>query len=139
MHTLLKPASAILVVSAIAIALVSTPSPRPLPPPPSAPIDFTGPNAYNLDWKTIYPGPCCHGIIVMAPGVVSVGSLGDALRWVESMPSGTILGCSRYQAEIVEPASLRVFAPGQFEFFLRVCRRRGIRVIVDEWLPPSAR
>jgi hypothetical protein len=88
----------------------------------------TARNLYTLDWSTIYPGPCCLGFIPMAPGFVSVHSLGNVLRWVESMPSGTILSCSRYQAEIAKPR--RVFAPGQFEFFLRVCRRRGIRVIV---------
>lgn len=130
MHTLLKVASAILVVSVIAIALVSTPSPSPSPAAPSEPVDFTGRNAYTLDGDTIYPGSCCHSSIAMSPGFVSVHSLRDVMRWVESMPSGTILGCSRYQAEIAEPVALRVFAPGQFNYFLRVCRRRGIRVVV---------
>jgi hypothetical protein len=129
MHTL-KAASATLVV-AIAVALVSTPSPRPSPSAPTNPIDYFGKNVYRLDWSTIYPGSGYHGFIVMSPGVVSVRSLGDVLRWVGSMPSGTILFCSRYQAEIAKPDTLRVFAPGQFEYFLRESRRRGIRVIVE--------
>jgi hypothetical protein len=88
---------------------------------------------YTLDWNTIYPGPCCRGDIAMSPGVVALRSLGDVLRWVDSMPRGTTLGCSRYQAEIA-PANFRVFTPGQFGYFLKVCRRRGIRVVVgDDW------
>ena len=129
---MIRPASAILVVSAIAVALVTVPNPRPTT------IDDTGRNVYRLEWDTIHPGAIYYSSGAMLPGFVSVHFLRDVLRWVESMPSGTTLLCSRYQAEIAEPASLRVFAPGQFELFLRVCRRRRIRVIVNEWQPGSS-
>jgi hypothetical protein len=79
---------------------------------------------YRLDGNAIYPGAAWRGYI--EPGFFSVHSLRDVLRWTASMPIGTILFCSRSQAEIA------VFAPGQFEFFLRECRRRDIRVIVSE-------
>ena len=55
------------------------------------------------------------------------------MPWAESVPGGTIVFCSRYRVEIARPSTLRVFARGQFELFLQVCRRRGIRVIVDEY------
>ena len=139
MRTLPKAASVILFVSAIALTLVSTPAPPPSPSARSTPIDYSGGNVYRLDWNTIYPGAGYHSVIVMGPGFLSVHSLRDVLRWVESMPAGTILLCSRYQAEIAKPDIMRIFASGQFEYFLRVCRRRGVRVIVDEWMPPSAR
>ena len=139
MQNLLKASGAMLVFSAIAIVLVSTPSPRPSQLTISNARDYTGRNVYRLDWNTIHPGNMYYSGIVMGPGFVSVHTLGDVLRWAESMPRGTTLFCSRYQAEVAEPATIRVFALGQFEYFLRACRRRGIRVVVDEWLPQPAR
>jgi hypothetical protein len=115
MQTLLRAASAILVV-AIAIVLVNTPSPRPSPPAKVTPIDYFGRNVYTLDWNTIYPGPCCHSVIVMSPRFFSVHSLRDVLRWVESMPSGTILSCLRYQVEIAEPLRCAFSHPASSSF-----------------------
>jgi hypothetical protein len=137
MHTLLKASGAMLVFSVIAILLVSTPSPCPPLPTKSTPIDYSGRNVYRLDWQTIHPGNMFYSSIVEGPGFVTVRSFDDVLRWVESMPSGTILFCSRYQGHYAGYG--RVFARGQFEYFLRACRCRGIRVVVDEWLPQPAR
>jgi hypothetical protein len=95
MNTLPKAASATPVLSTSAIALVCIPDPRLMPVPSSTPIDYTGPNVYMLDWRTIYPGNRFYNGSFMPPGSFSVHSLRDALQWAKSMPGGTILLCSR--------------------------------------------